>query len=161
MHLLEFALKMELDGEKYYMEQAEKFKDTNLHIVFKALARDERKHADIIRFRMDRVAPDLLDSDALDQYRNVFQGAGDFKSAIKFTLDQLDIYYLALEKEQESIDLYKKMLSEAANYYDQRTFQFLIKEEESHLEILDDIVSHVSKARDWVEDAEFGIREEY
>ncbi len=33
---------MELDGEKYYLEQAEKNKDTNLATVFKLLAKDER-----------------------------------------------------------------------------------------------------------------------
>lgn len=161
MRSLEFAIKMELDGEKYYLEQAEKYKDTNLHTVFLELAKDERKHAKILRDRANLLTPDLLGTTSYDKYRNVFQDAGDFDSAIKETLDQLDVYYLAMDKEKESIDLYREMLSEATDQNDKEIFEFLIKEEEIHYAILEELSSHVSRAKEWVESAEFGVREEY
>jgi len=45
---LKFAIQMELDGERYYLEQAELNKDNNLRPVFVMLAGEERKHAEIL-----------------------------------------------------------------------------------------------------------------
>ena len=53
------------------------------------------------------------------------------------------------------------MLAEATDEQDKEVFEFLIKEEETHYSILEDIVSHVSRPIEWVESAEFGLREEY
>lgn len=161
MDNLDFAIKMEVDGEIFYSEQAEKHMDTNLHKIFLSLAKDERKHADILRRKKDKLTFNLVDTDILDQYKNVFAGADDFHSEIKSDLSQLDVYILASEKEKKSIELYKKMLSQATDEEQKKLFQFLIKEEEAHFELLDDMASHVIKPQEWVEDAEFGRREDY
>lgn len=161
MRSFEFAIQMELDGEKYYMDQAEKYKYTDLHTIFMILAKDERKHADILRDRVAQLTPDLLGTRSYEEYKNVFQDVNDFNSTIKENLDQLDVYHLALKKEKDSIDLYKEMLSGATDEKDKEILQFLIKEEETHYTILDEISSHVIRAEEWVESAEFGIREEY
>ena len=58
MRSYEFAIRMELDGEKYYMEQAEKHKNSGLYTIFLTLAKDERKHAQILEDRMKH-DPDL------------------------------------------------------------------------------------------------------
>lgn len=161
MRSIEFAIKMELDGEQYYMEQAEKHKNTNLHTVFLTLAKDERKHANILKDRLNKLTPELSDTTSYTEYKNIFEQAEDFYSSIKETLEPVDVYLLAMEKEQEAIDLYREMLSEASNEQDKAIFEFLIKEEETHYAILEDIVSHVSRPIEWVESAEFGLREEY
>ena len=161
MGSFEFAIKMELDGEKYYTEQAERHKDTDLHTIFLVLAEDERKHANILRDRVNKLTPNLVSTTSYSEYKNVFQQADDFDSAIKENLDQLDVYYLALDKEKESIDLYKEMLAEATDENDKEMFEFLIKEEETHYAILEEMASHVSRPKEWVESAEFGLREDY
>ena len=51
------AIRMELDGEKYYMEQAEKHKNSGLYTIFLTLAKDERKHAQILEDRMKQLTP--------------------------------------------------------------------------------------------------------
>ena len=63
--------------------------------------------------------------------------------------------------EKESIDLYKEFLSEAKNEVEKNLFQYLIKEEEKHFQILEDIVLLVNRPEEWIESAEFGLREEY
>ncbi|MFY9176334.1 MAG: ferritin family protein [Caldicoprobacterales bacterium] len=161
MRSFEFAIKMELDGEKYYTEQAKKHMNTDLHTIFLTLAEDERKHANILKDRVNKLTPDLLSTTSYSEYKNVFQQAGDFDSAIKETPDQLDIYYFALDKEKESIELYREMLAETTDNIDKEIFEFLIREEETHYAILEDMASHVSRPKEWVESAEFGLREEY
>ena len=103
----------------------------------------------------------MSDTTSYTEYKNIFEQAEDFYSSIKETLEPVDVYLLAMEKEQEAIDLYREMLSEASNEQDKAIFEFLIKEEETHYAILEDIVSHVSRPIEWVESAEFGLREEY
>jgi rubrerythrin len=161
MRSFEFAIKMELDGENYYREQAEKHKANGLYTIFLNLARDERKHAQILEDRMKQQTPDLTETTSYDEYKNVFQEASDFQNAIKETLGQLDIYYLAMDKEKKSIELYKEMLEEAKDEQDKEVFRFLINEEEIHFNLLEELWSHLNRAEEWVESAEFGLREEY
>lgn len=161
MNYLEFAIKMELDGEKYYREQAEKNKENILYSVFIMLAEDERSHAEILRNKANELSYELKDSKVLTEYENVFESADDFESEIKAIPDQLDVYKMALKKEEESIELYEKMLSEAANDSEKTLFKYLIEQEKTHYAIFDELISHLSRAEEWVESAEFGLRDEY
>jgi len=53
------------------------------------------------------------------------------------------------------VELYEKMLQEAKTDQDRELFGFLIKEEKKHYQIFSDIIEHLLKAEQWVEDAEF------
>lgn len=162
MTALEFAIQMELDGEKYYLEQAEKNKDNNLYTVFKILADEERVHAEILEKHAKEIEYEMDESAAYTEFQNVFVSLDDFNVETKAAPDQLDGYRLALQKEQESIDLYEKMLAEAKRDEDRVLFEFLVEQEKIHYQVFDDITQHLIKAEQWVEDAEFGRRmEEY
>jgi len=56
MNVLEFAINMELDGEKHYNDQAEITIDTSLKTVFLILAKDENSHAEILQKRSDKLS---------------------------------------------------------------------------------------------------------
>lgn len=162
MTALEFAIQMELDGEKYYLEQAEKNKDNSLHTVFKILADEERLHAEILEKHAKQVKYEMDESVAYTEFQHVFADLDDFDVETKAAPDQLDAYRLALKKEQESIDLYEKMLAEAKREEDRALFAFLVEQEKIHYRVFHDIIQHLIKAEQWVEDAEFGRRmEEY
>ena len=49
MNIYDFALKMELDGEQYYFEQAAKVTHPELRVVLKGLAEDEQRHYRIVQ----------------------------------------------------------------------------------------------------------------
>ncbi len=161
MNDLKFAIKMELDGEKYYREQAEINKNNSLHAVCLMLADDEKKHAQILTDRLNETASELTDSGILSKAKNVFEGLGNIKVEGKDKASQLDFYRFASQIEQQSIDLYTKYLAEADEAQEKELFQFLIQQEKQHFEILDTWVSLLKNAEDWVENAEFGNREEY
>lgn len=161
MNYLEFAIKMELDGEKYYLDQAEKNQGNNLHTVFMMLTKDERMHAEVLRKKFNEVSYELTSNNTMDEYRNVFEGIDDFEDEVKAKPSQLDAYRMALEKEEESIELYEKMLEDAQNNDERELFEFLIGEEKTHYKIIAEIISHLSRAEEWVESAEFGLREDY
>jgi rubrerythrin len=66
---------------------------------------------------------------------------------------------MALEKERQSIELYQKLLLHATD--DRELFEYLIKQEQEHYGLLEEIIKMVNRPNEWVESAEFGLREEY
>jgi len=161
MNSFEFAINMELDGEKYYIEQAKINKENSLNTVFIMLAKDEENHAKIFQNKLKELSYELKDNNTLSEFKDVFKGIGDFKNQIKKIPNQLDLYRGALEKEKQSIELYKKLLSEATDDKEKKLFEYLIKQEEDHFAILEELVLLINRSEEWVESAEFGIRKEF
>lgn len=161
MNSLEFAIKMEVDGQKFYLEQAEKNKNNKLYNLFFNLAEEEKYHENILRNKYDEIEYKLEDKDTLSEKKNIFKDLEDFKSEIKVSPDQLDIYRAALEQEKQGIELYKDFLAQAVDTAEKELYDFLVKQEENHFEIIEDLILLIKKTDDWVENAEFGVREEY
>lgn len=161
MNSIEFAINMELDGQKYYTVQAEKNKDNPLENVFLLLAKDEGSHADLLKKELAEAAYELVDNKILAETNNVFRGAGDFKNEFEKIPNQVEVYRMALEMEKQSIDLYQKFLNEATDERSKKLFGYLVKQEKNHYAIFDDLITLVERPDEWVEDAEFGTREEY
>ncbi len=156
MDVLEYAIKMENDGEKFYLDLAEKNKGNKLNNVFRSLANDEAHHAKIIQDKKEGVSTSINGKTETAE-KNVF-------SDDEFKLEndvpgQVDAYKGALEKEQESIDLYKKLQSESGE--GEELFSFLIEQEEGHYKLIEEIIEMVNRPNEWVESAEFGRRKEY
>jgi len=161
MDALEFAIQTELDGVKYYSNQAELHKDSALFRVFELLAADERQHAVILRRIVGETPEELTDSETLAKVKNIFMGINDFKNEIRPTPTQLDAYRMACEMEKKSIRQYTILSGRAASEKDKVVYQYLLHEEEKHLAIMDELVLRISRPEEWVESAEFGEREEY
>ena len=160
MDILEFAIKMELDGEKYYNEQAAINQDNSLNIIFLTLAKDEKNHAKILT-RKSKGLSFELNEPVHTAIKNVFNGKVDFKSEIIQKPHQLDIYRMALEMERKSIELYEKLFSAETNDKSKELFQYLGGQEKNHFAIIEELVLLVNRPNEWVEAAEFGLREKY
>lgn len=158
MDILEYAIKMELDGEKYYREQAKKNSGNPLKTIFDSLADDEVEHARIIGEKAK--GKDFMADDSKGKAKgNVFDGLSDFSMDIKENPSQLDAYRMAMKMEKDSIELYEKLSKERGDA--DGLFAFLIGQEREHYRILEQIVELVKRPTEWVEDAEFGRRKEY
>ena len=157
MNGLEYAVQMELDGEKFYREQALVNKDNVLNPVFLSLADDEKKHAKMIQEKQAD-QDSLVDQTVVVETKNVFTNATGVDS-VESAINQVTAYKIALEMEQKSIDLYKKLLAESKA--DKGMLEFLIKQEEQHYQLIEEIIEMVDRPNEWVESAEFGVRKEY
>lgn len=163
METIQFALDMEQDGERYYREQARKNEHNALREVFELLADEEKKHAEILRQKAAG-QPYALKNSVMDGQENLFQNAKDYVASVREIPDQAELYERALEVETRSIALYEKLRDQAAAESagaDQELFVFLIGEERRHQAILEEMYHHVNRPKEWVEAAEFGVREEY
>lgn len=161
MNVLAVAIAMEVDLEQYYLKQAEVNKDNSLNKIFTMLAKDEREHADILRSREEELNYQLKASETLVESKKLFKGMEDFELETKELPTQLDSFTLALEMEKKSINAYEKILLETKDEKAKELFEFLIKQEKEHYKIIEQLVIHLTRPEDWVEDAEFGIREDY
>lgn|SRR5690625_1763445 len=161
MTAIEFAIKMELDGEKYYLEQGEKTAHLGLKAVFDLLAEEEREHARLLEQYAANEKYEFKESRVPQHFKGVFADGEDLQVDYKANPEQLDAYNLALEKEQASIELYEKMGAEASSPQEKKLFEFLVEQEKIHYNTFSDLIEHVIKAKQWVESAEFGLREDY
>lgn len=161
MDAFQFAIDMELDGERYYRTQAANNAGNPLGAVFLILAQDEARHAQLLKDRRDGAAQAPLSHGVPLEVRNVFVGAGDYEAHVKELPDQPELYLAAQAVEQQSIDLYRDLQAKAADKETEALFAFLVGEETEHLRILTEFYHHVNRPREWVESAEFGVREEY
>ena len=159
MDIYEFAIRMENDGEKYYREQAQKNKDNGLKGVFEMLAEDEKRHAEILEKKAAGVA--LIQTDTLSKSKSIFDGMGEFKDETKADPSQLDLYTLALDMEQKSINLYGEYLEKADDAAQKEIFSYLVEQEREHYAVIEELLIMVRHALQWVENAEFGLRKEY
>lgn len=161
MNIFKFAIEMELDGMKYYREQAEVNKNNMLHPVCLMMAEDEKDHAKILTDKMDNIDFQLMDSDTLSNAKNIFDDIGEIKSPIKEIRNQLDFYRSASKMEKKSIDLYTDLSSKAVEVKDKELFDYLIIQETQHFQVLNELENLLRKSKEWVEFAEFGVRKEY
>lgn len=160
MNALEYAIDMEMDGEKYYSEQAELNDNNSIKVVCLILAKAECKHAQILRNKLDGLTYDLSDAGSYLKINNIFKDLGDFKSDVKATPSQLDFYRTALDIEKQSIDFYTNLLTKTGDENEKELFKYLIEQENLHFSLLDEMVTMLRHAEEWVESAEFGLRKE-
>lgn len=161
MTKLEFAIQMEKDGRQYYLEQANKNKDNALNKVFSLLANSEKEHEELLSKRLNKEEYSLKEDDNFKDIQSVFNGLKDYEASPIRNTTQLDVYSLAVDIEEKSIELYEDMLKAAENSDDRKLFEFLIKEENKHLVLFGELVKMLTRPEEWVESAEFGLREDY
>ena len=161
MNILEIAIEMEHDLEKYYYEQAEINKDNGLHVTFSLLAKEEENHVKILEKYQDKISFELKDEDMFEESRKVFGNLDNFKSEIKVLPNQLDSYRMALEKEKDSLVFYQKQKDDTKEPRLKEIFSYLVKQEDRHTEVLEQLIQMLTNPEEWVESAEFGVRKEY
>ncbi|NLI22441.1 MAG: ferritin family protein [Clostridiales bacterium] len=161
MQILTFAIDMERDGETYYRRQAARCEGGALQTVFALLADEEAKHAEILTNVAGGLPYALEDHAALTRQMDLFRNAPDFQSSVRQLPDQAELYQASMEIEKKSIALYEALLGQATDDVSRRLFTFLVKEERDHYAIMEELYRHVNRPKDWVEAAEFGVREEY
>ncbi len=161
MDIYQVAIAMENDLEKFYREQAKINQDNGLHTVFDLLADEEENHAKILKANMDKFQVPLDESNILSKVKPIFKDMANLSSDIKDIPSQLDAYNLALEKEEESINYYGKLYNESESEQAKTVIKYLIDQEKKHHTLLLELIKLVQRPEEWVEDAEFGIREDY
>ncbi len=161
MNILENVISLENEGENYYRKQAEMNQENQLYKICIMLAEDEKKHAEILLNKLNSLPYILKDTEIDTGYSQLFKDTKKFIVEGKQDPGQLDFYRKATDLEMKSIHLYTDLLLKAEDSKDKELFEFLIKEEKKHYELLDGLSEMLRNSEEWVENAEFGVRKEY
>lgn len=161
MNSFELALQTEIDGIDFYIAKAEENKENSLHKVFVFLTKDEQRHASLIRDLGDQKFGVLPENEALASVKSVFNDADMLTDGFYTSSVQLSTYHLAREIEKKSIDLYNNLLHQSKDPKEQEVLRFILKQEQQHYELFDELCVRVGRPDEWIETAEFGAREDY
>jgi rubrerythrin len=159
MDLFEIAIKLEQDGAAFYLNLAKHAPTEGFASLFKRLAEDEKKHESYFRALKEKSALISVDSSVLELAKSVFKGFDP--ETFEPEEDQIPLYEEALAIEQRSIDLYKSQINELEFDAERQAIGKIIEEEERHYIVMEELLKLVTRPHRWVENAEFGVREEY
>jgi rubrerythrin len=158
MDILEFALKMEKDGEKLYQFISKNTTDKGFKTIFQGLAKDEAQHYSILK-DLETQEIGILLKRGFIHINNVFEKKIPINlNSIKY--NQIQVYSYALSNEKESIELYKGLAEETVSDNNRDMFLKLMNQEQKHYEKIDAIITLIEQGRDWVESAEFNKNSE-
>lgn len=161
MNVFDFAMKMELEGKRYYEKIAAETPHAGLRNIFTMLAADEQKHYETVLAMKEGTAGGMAESVVLTEARNVFDLLLAEKGSMAPLKGDLGAYRHAMKVEADSVRLYEDL---AKREKDQGIVQLLLKianEEKKHFNILENIYDFVSSPLTYLAWGEFSNLKEF
>lgn len=163
---LEFALKTEVDGRKYYEAIAANTKSPLVAATFKALAQDEVCH---IRAINDYIAAlkqsgswrdfslTARVSDLSGEVMTMFREALEGEIPTAAAPDDTEAYRQASGFEQKGIEFYSEQAAAATDPQAKAFWSFLTDEERRHLALIQETMGYLDHPEDWFLIGERGL----
>ncbi len=161
MPLLSAAIRQQQEGQRYYRQQSQDHAQTALKEVFDLLAEDEKRHEMILQSAKGNLPEELKDDGTREKVAALFSDLEAQQRDIPAPVMQADVYRAAWEMEKTSVSLYEQLLEKEENERLRALYAFLIDQERMHMDIMESLYRFVNRPNEWVEAAEFGLREEY
>ncbi|MDO8491938.1 MAG: ferritin family protein [Dehalococcoidia bacterium] len=151
---LEQAIRMEVEGRRFYLESAQKGSHPLAQKLFQALAKEEdvhRKTAEELFLALKAQAswPDTAvhvstGADLKTVFTEAIQSGGPKASA-----SETDAFKVAMDMEQKSFDFYKDCEAKATFPKEEQFYQALMREERGHFFVLFDSLEYLQDPQGW------------
>ncbi len=161
MNLIEYALKMEKNGEAYYRELASKAGNKDIEEIFIMLAEAEVKHYESFLQLKNEQAILTSEENLFPEIKNIFQRMSKEKPSINVQQGQIEAYRKARNIEKESRDFYLKEYEKTSDPIEKELCLTIADEEHQHYIILDNMINFMSSPDTWLEDAEWHHMDTY
>jgi len=167
---LKIALDLEKNGYNVYMKAAAATSNVLGKATLEAIAEKELDHIKAIEefsekilsasLDFERAIKDIDPKDKMDYVRPVMARLKrELQVKVKPDPDLEKAYKAAMGLEKDSFDLYKKLAGQSDNPQAKKFFEFLMNEENSHFELLQETLQYLNKPADWFKDKERWIVE--
>lgn len=160
MNVLDFAMKIELQGKAYYENMAASAGLPGLKTIFTELAADEQKHYDVLRGLKGGETWGMADSRAVEHARSVFTELLRDPNAAAGLHEALDVYRLALKVEAESVKLYEDMAKKEEDPAIVQLYLTIANEEKKHYNVVENICDFVTRPKYYLAWREFSNLDE-
>ncbi len=152
---VEFALKTEQDGHKFYQTAAKKTAHKLARAAFELLGKEELRHVELIEALGKQLggegeAPTLetVNRKALESgLKTIYESASE--DSVEDEMDPAAAYEQAIELEKKITGLYAEYAKVCDDDGAKRLFAVLHKEEEHHLGLLEDMHAYLTKPDEW------------
>lgn len=161
MDIYEYAMQMEKDGESYYRELAEKVDNPGLKRIFIMLANAEVIHYNTFLKMKRNEEVQMADTPILSDVKNIFIKMRENNEITGINTSHIELYRKAQEIEKRSRDFYEEKANEVKVPSQKEIFLKIAEEEKKHFFILENIIVFVSRAQNWLENAEWYRFDEY
>ena len=155
---LNSALELEHVGHDYYVKIAEKAESPLTKEVFTALAGQELVHMERIQEIFNNLKFEGVDPHArADEMQKMVRGIfSRFSSHARSTwaMDNSEAYEYAQDLERQSIAMYNKLAGESADPAERQFFEELSREENLHLNALENVYFFLQRTGDWFDHEE-------
>jgi rubrerythrin len=155
MERIEFALKTEHDGHSFYQMAAKKTSHKLARAAFELLSKEELRHVALIEGlgqQLDgeggEVEVEEVTLKALETDLKTIYGAAS-EETIEGEMDPAEAYEKAIALEHNITDTYAAYSKECEDEGARRLFAVLHKEEEHHLNLLEDMHAYLTKPEEW------------
>lgn len=167
---LKVAVDMEKSGHDVYVKAARNTTNKLGKATLEAIAVKELDHIKAIKEFIDNLSggkiglsqaiKDIEPKGEKDYVKSIIAHVGNkLEGSVKPDSDLEKAYEVAMELEKRSFDLYKKLSQEAENADAKKFFVFLMGEENTHYELLQETLEYLNKPKDWFEEKERWIME--
>lgn len=156
MNAYQYAMRMEVQAEKYYRELGEASSDTTIKAVFEMLADEEKKHFKLFEtMSKSQELPDMIDVDMSGAIKQVFKDIKTCNRRYSFTDDQVEYYEKAAKLEDDAAAFYREKAAEMTDPKQEAVFLAIAKEEDKHKILMENLANFVAAPDTWLESAEF------
>ncbi|MCF6281740.1 MAG: ferritin family protein [Candidatus Polarisedimenticolaceae bacterium] len=162
MNIIEYALEMEKDGERYYRDLALNAKLKGIQKIFNSLADAEAKHYRSFLQLRDNLPPTTDDDEnILLHAKNIFKQIHLDDVPLHGHDDQVEIYKKARQIEDESRAFYLQKAAELSDPAEKELCLKIAEEELQHSILLDAMIDFISRPYTWLENAEWSHLDSY
>ena len=161
------AIELEVKGQRFYLEAAERTTNPKGAEMFRSLADDEAIHERILRRQLEALGkgkgwmpvlsmveglPEGVAEVTSDLTAPLFpEGEEAFQKAVRPDASDLDALLFALQIENESFNLYRELAQTTDDPNGQRMYEYLANAERGHFELLMLNYEHLFTVGSWAE----------
>jgi rubrerythrin len=158
------AIELEVKGQRFYLEAAERTANPKGAEMFHSLADDEVIHERILRRQLDALnkgegwvkssllLPEGVAEGKADLTTPLFpESKEEFQRAVRPDASDQDALLFALQIESESFNLYREMAQTTDDPNGKRMYEYLANAERGHFELLMLNYEHLSTVGSWAE----------
>ena len=160
MDILDYAMRMELDGKMYYETSASKMPTPELRVILLTLAEEEVKHYHFFKRMKESgltAARDVIDAtpSSAMAVKNVFQEMVGNGQATLYGDNVQSIWRKALDVEEKAEKLYRDEASKENDTERKELLDRIADEEKSHVYLIENMLAFMADPAGFIDSAKF------
>lgn len=161
MNIYDYAMQLEKDGTKFYLEASSSTASPGLSSILIMLAAAERMHYAVFE-RMKKNEPVTVAATAIFTVaKNVFVRMREEEGWKGMSISEVGLYQKAQKIEKATETFYLEKAEQLKGKLQERIFRQITEEERKHFFLLQNITDFVSRPESWLKNAEWYHLNEY